>query len=301
MSYRVRTVDVFTARPLAGNQLAVVLDADGLDPGKMQDFAREMNISETTYVLAPADPAHAARVRIFTPTAELAFAGHPTIGTAWVIRDEGLIPAGAESLVLEEGIGPVPVRVDAQAEPAVLWMTHPEVSFGAVFEDRTALVEALGLAPSDLAEGIPMQIASTGNPFLFVALREPQAVDAAQCDAAALRRAFAGHVAEAVFIFAPAGPGRLYSRMFAPLTLGIWEDPATGSGTGPLGAFAVKHGLVPKAAEVDLVSEQGTRMGRQSFLKIRLAYSSADLPSLIEVGGSVRPVLSGELADGILD
>ena len=110
MSYRVRTVDVFTARPLAGNQLAMVLDADGLDPGKMQDFAREMNISETTYVLAPADPAHAARVRIFTPTAELAFAGHPTIGTAWVIRDEGLIPAGAESLVLEEGIGPVPVR-----------------------------------------------------------------------------------------------------------------------------------------------------------------------------------------------
>ena len=301
MSYRVRTVDVFTARPLAGNQLAVVLDADGLDPGKMQDLAREMNISETTYVLAPADPAHAARVRIFTPTAELAFAGHPTIGTAWVIRDEGLIPAGAESLVLEEGIGPVPVRVDAQAEPAVLWMTHPEVSFGAVFEDRTALVEALGLAPSDLAEGIPMQVASTGNPFLFVALREPQAVDAAQCDAAALRRAFAGHVAEAVFIFAPAGPGRLYSRMFAPLTLGIWEDPATGSGTGPLGAFAVKHGLVPKAAEVDLVCEQGTRMGRQSFLKIRLAYSSADLPSLIEVGGSVRPVLSGELADGILD
>jgi len=301
VSYRVRTVDVFTARPLAGNQLAVVLDADGLDPGKMQDFAREMNISETTYVLAPADPAHAARVRIFTPTAELAFAGHPTIGTAWVIRDEGLIPAGAESLVLEEGIGPVPVRVDAQAEPAVLWMTHPEVSFGAVFEDRTALVEALGLAPSDLAEGIPMQVASTGNPFLFVALREPQAVDAAQCDAAALRRAFAGHVAEAVFIFAPAGPGRLYSRMFAPLTLGIWEDPATGSGTGPLGAFAVKHGLVPKAAEVDLVCEQGTRMGRQSFLKIRLAYSSADLPSLIEVGGSVRPVLSGELADGILD
>ena len=301
MSYRVRTVDVFTARPLAGNQLAVVLDADGLDPGKMQDFAREMNISETTYVLAPADPAHAARVRIFTPTAELAFAGHPTIGTAWVIRDEGLIPAGAESLVLEEGIGPVPVRVDAQADPAVLWMTHPEVSFGAVFEDRTALVQALCLAPSDLAEGIPMQVASTGNPFLFVALREPQAVDAAQCDAAALRRAFAGHVAEAVFIFAPAGPGRLYSRMFAPLTLGIWEDPATGSGTGPLGAFAVKHGLVPKAAEVDLVCEQGTRMGRQSFLKIRLAYSSADLPSLIEVGGSVRPVLSGELADGILD
>jgi len=297
MAYRVRTVDVFTQRQLAGNQLAVVLDADELSAEVMQAIAREMNLAETTFVMTPQQDGAAARIRIFTPSTELPFAGHPTIGTAWVIRDEGLIPAGAESLVLEEGIGPVPVRVDAQADPAVLWMTHPEVSFGAVFEDRTALVQALGLAPSDLAEGIPMQVASTGNPFLFVALREPQAVDAAQCDAAALRRAFAGHDAEAVFIFAPAGPGRLYSRMFAPLTLGIWEDPATGSASGPLGAFAVRYGLIARAAEVSIVSEQGTRMGRQSFVHIRLIYADlADDPNRIEVGGSVVPVMTAELA-----
>ena len=108
--HRIHTVDVFAEKPLAGNQLAVVLDAEGIPGDAMQRIAKEMNISETTFVLPPSDPAYAARVRIFTPASELPFAGHPTVGTAWVLSTEGLVPGGALEFVLEEGIGAVPVR-----------------------------------------------------------------------------------------------------------------------------------------------------------------------------------------------
>jgi len=296
MTYPIRIVDVFTERPFAGNQLAVVLNADGISGETMQSVAREMNFSETTFVLAPDERDHAARVRIFTPAAELPFAGHPTVGTAWVLWKEGLVKNGGDSFILEERVGPVAVRLQRDGGRELIWMTHPPVKFEQTIPDRALVASALGLSEADLTPSVPLQVATTGNPFLFVALRDRRAVDAASSDASRLNRIFAGREALAVFMFAVDGPGGLYGRMFAPHLLGISEDAATGSAAGPLGAFAVKHGLVPRAGTVSLVTEQGTKMGRQSFLHVELAYGSdPDIPTKIEVGGSVVPGVSGEL------
>lgn len=293
--YTIHVVDVFTERPLAGNQLAVVLDAEGIPGEAMQRIAKEMNISETTFVLAPEKADSAARLRIFTPGAELPFAGHPTIGTAWVLFTEGLVPGGSLEFTLEEGVGPVRVRGERLAHGLRFWMTHPQVRFGEVLTERGAVAAALGLAETDLHPNAPIQGASTGVPFIYVPLVDARSVDAASSEKERLARVFR----DGVFLFASLGDNRLYSRMFSPHVLDIHEDPATGSGSGPLGAFAVKYGLVPRSDAVAIVSEQGTKMGRQSFIHINLAYqSTGDVPSLIEVGGSVVPMLKGELAGG---
>ena len=294
-AHPIRTVDVFAESPLAGNQLAVVLDADDIPGEAMQKIAKEMNYSETTFVMQPEDPAHAARVRIFTPASELPFAGHPTVGTAWVLASEGLVPGNSMDFVLEEGVGPVRVRGVKGPLGLTFWMRHPELTFGVVERRRAQAAEAIGLPEAELLEDVPVQVVSTGNPLLFFALRDGLAVDEAIPDYELLRDVLAGTSSNGAFVFAVVGANRLYSRMFS---LDIPEDPATGSGTGPLGAFAVRYGLVPRAPKVPLVSEQGTKMGRQSFLHIELTYRSEDdVPSDIEVGGSVRPVITGTLLD----
>lgn len=294
MTRQIRVVDVFTDKPLAGNQLAVVLDAKRMPAKLMQRIARELNFSETTFVLPPDDPAHAAKVRIFAPTVEMPFAGHPTIGTAWVLANEGLVPGGRLEFILEEKVGPVPVRGVKEGERLMFWMTHPKVSFGKVFP-HSRVAAAIGLKEADIVDAVPTQVATTGNPHLYVALRDARAVDAALSERARLQTVLGADSPFGLFLFAVTGENRLYSRMFS---LDIPEDPATGSASGPLGAYAVKYGLVERAPTVSIVSEQGTKMGRQSFIHIELAYGeSKDIPERIEVGGSVMPVLSGTLAD----
>jgi trans-2,3-dihydro-3-hydroxyanthranilate isomerase len=296
--YRLRWVDVFTDRALAGNPLAVVLQADGLSTVQMQAIARETNLSETTFVLPPEKREHAAKVRIFTPHVELPFAGHPTVGTGWVLLDEGLVSPDAAEFTLEEGVGPILVKVDRSGGALVLWMTHPIVKFGETIEQRHELAAALGLTVADLQPDVPIQIASTGGPFVYLALKDAAAVDRAVSSGEALTRLLDPHGLLPVFLFAAIDGKRLYSRMFGPhSTTQIVEDPATGSASGPLGAFAVRYGLIPRASQVLLVSEQGTKMGRQSFIQIKLAYSAgADIPERIEVGGSVVPVMTAELS-----
>ena len=289
---QIRIVDVFTSKPLTGNQLAVVLDGRGISSGDMQRIAREMNFPETTFVLPPDHPAHAARVRIFTPVMELPFAGHPTIGTAWVLANEGLVLGGGSEFTLEEAVGPVAVRRVKGND--MVWMTHPALTFGQVLP-HAKVAAAVGIKEADVINDIPAQLASTGNPFLFVALKDAAAVDRATPDPLRVRKLLKGTKAHGVFLFATLGPGRLYSRMFAE---DVPEDPATGSAAGPLGAYAVKYQLVKRAPTVEIESEQGTKMGRQGFVFIRLKYgASNDIPEKIEVGGSVKPVLSGTLAD----
>ena len=295
--YRLRWVDVFTDKALAGNPLAVVLQADGLSTTQMQAIARETNLSETTFVLPPEKREHAAKVRIFTPHAELPFAGHPTVGTSWVLLDEGSVSSDAAGFTLEEGVGPIPVKVDRSGPAVVLWMTHPTVKFGETIEERGELAAALGLTIADLHSDVPIQILSTGVPFVFIALKDAATVDRAVASGEALTRVLEPHGLPPVFLFAVVASNRFYSRMFA---LHSWarivEDPATGSASGPLGAFAVRYNLVPRAPELLLVSEQGTKMGRQSFIQIKLAYSTgAEIPERIEVGGSVVPVMTAEL------
>jgi len=296
--YRLRWVDVFTDRALAGNPLAVVLRADGLSVAQMQAIARETNLSETTFVLPPEKREHAAKVRIFTPHVELPFAGHPTVGTGWVLLDEGLVGPDAAAFTLEEGVGPIRVRVDRVGGDVVLWMSHPPVKFGTVIEKRADVAAALGLTVDDLLPDVPIQVVATGVPFLYVALTSPDVVDAAVSSAEALTNVLDPHGLPPVFLFAAAGGNRLHSRMFGPHSeTRIVEDPATGSASGPVGAFAVRYGLLRRAPQVSIVSEQGTKMGRQSFIHIELAYpADGELPSRVEVGGSVRPVMTAELS-----
>lgn len=285
-------VDVFTNRMFGGNPLAVFLDGRGLSDVEMQAIAGEMNLSETTFVLPPDDPAHAAHVRIFTPSAELPFAGHPTIGTSWVLRDRGVVPADASSFVLELGLGPITVHVDED----FLWMNQGAASFGPVFEDRVAVAGAIGLTVADLMPDMPVLPASTGSPFIYVPLRDPATVDrvAPELDAYQQFVARVGWRTRSAFFFAPTPDGGAYARMIGIGRGMLREDPATGSANGPLGAYLVKYGIVRGEGVVEIVSEQGTAMGRQSFIHLRVESENGE-PGRVEVGGQVVPVFEGVL------
>ena len=286
-------VDVFTDRVFGGNPLAVFLDGRGLADGEMQAIAREMNLSETTFVLPATRPDCAVRVRIFTPAREVPFAGHPTIGTAWVLATEGRL--GGRTAALEEGIGAVPVELEGDpGRPSFVWMHHREPRFGPPVSDRAAVATALGLDEADLCPRVPICTGTTGSLFLYVALRDRAAVDQAVLDVAAMRRAFGDAPLPGVFVFAAEWPSGAYSRMFAPHTSGIPEDPATGSASGPLGAYLIQHGLLAAGDPAQIVSEQGAKMGRPSFVHVRLRARDGDV-SDIRVGGGVVPVLHGRL------
>jgi trans-2,3-dihydro-3-hydroxyanthranilate isomerase len=293
-SYRYLVVDVFTEVAFRGNPLAVFPDASALSDDEMQTLARELNLSETSFILPAVKPGHAARVRIFTPNSEMEFAGHPTIGTAYVLSALGRIPPDATSFVLEENIGPVPIRLERRADPFLAWLQTPPIRFEASY-DRDACAEALGLGAGDLLGDYPAQVVSAGNPFLFVALRDPSAVDRAELDVRAIERAAPSFSANGVFVFAPV-PAGVYARMFAPMS-GIREDPATGSATGPLAAYLVEHGLIEKRDGLHFINEQGTKMQRRSLIHA-LLHVSGDTLQTVEIGGSVVGVIEATVELG---
>src|SRR6267142_1418382 len=192
--YDVVQVDVFTERVLRGNPLAVFLDGRGLDDGEMQALAREMNLSETSFVLRATRADCAARVRIFTPARELPFAGHPTVGTAWVLATRGRLGGGARA-TLEEGIGPVAVELEGDpARPSFVWMRHRDAEFGPPVSDRTGVATALGLDAAALHASAPIRVGSTGSPFLYVPRRGRPGRARRGGDAARGRRAAARRV-----------------------------------------------------------------------------------------------------------
>lgn len=288
------TVDVFTSVPFEGNALAVVTDARGLDTPAMQRIAREFNLSETTFILPPANPKHTAHVRIFTPYSELPFAGHPTLGTTFVLRGD----SAATDFVLEESAGPIPVRVATGADgSARFWLTTPPIAFGDRIE-RQPVAAALGLRVEDLHAGVAPQIATAGPPFLFVPLTSRELVNRIELlDPRELRGA-APHALAGVYVFALLGRSAdgtyaAHGRLFAP-EQGIAEDPATGSAIGPLTALMIRHGMLPREDGLRVLVEQGTKMGRRSLLHALVHIDGADEPR-IEVGGSVVPISRGEL------
>jgi trans-2,3-dihydro-3-hydroxyanthranilate isomerase len=317
--YRFAQVDVFSERAFAGNQLAVVFDAEDLSATVMQDIAREMNLAETTFILPSRRPDCAARVRIFTPAREMPFAGHPTIGTAWVLAANGLVPGSADRFRLDEEIGPVPVELEGDPRaPCFVWMRHRDATFEAEVRDRDGVAAALGLKVDDLLPHVPIESGSTGNAFLYVPLRDAATVDRVVLDARRLEDVAPATAAIGVFVLAPdpdPAARRVYTRMFAPAH-GVAEDPATGSASGALGAYLVRHGLVRAEGDTRIVSEQGTKMRRQSFVHIALTaretidghgetfdgrgtsrFTSRSLVAVtdLRVGGSVVPVLDGTI------
>jgi len=295
--YRFVQVDVFSERAFAGNQLAVVFDAEDLSAGAMQEIAREMNLAETTFLLPSRRPKCAARVRIFTPAREMPFAGHPTIGTAWVLAAHGLAPAGADRFELDEEIGPVPVELEGDLRaPRFVWMRHRDATFDAEVRDRDGVAAALGLKGDELLPGAPIESGSTGNAFLYVPLRDRATVDRVVVDARRLEEVAPATAQIGIFVVAPdpdPAARRVYTRMFAPAH-GVAEDPATGSASGALGAYLVRHRLVRAEGETRIVSEQGTKMGRQSFVHVALKAHDG-VASDLRVGGSVVPVIEGTL------
>ena len=263
-------VDVFTDKKFGGNQLAVFRDGRGIDATLMQAIAKELNLPEAAFVL-PAEQGGDHRVRIFTPAKELPFAGHPTVGTAYVLAD-----GKDTSLRLEETVGTLTVTVrDGFSE-----MEQPLPTFEPV-ADRAAVAASVSLQVGDLEPALPIEIGSSGNRFMFVPVTSIDAV----------KRASPRGLIEAAYIFSTAtvAPGStVHGRMYAPWQ-GIAEDPATGSACGPLGAYLVRHGLSDGKR---IVAEQGYEMGRPSLLYVRIGGTRERITS-VHVGGRCAPAGGG--------
>lgn len=293
-------LNVFTNQPFTGNQLAVFLDAEGIDEKQMQRIANEMAFPETTFVFPPEVSGTDARVRIFTPSKELPMAGSPTVGTTFALAGAGRLRAGADKALLGLGIGPTTVGLEwGQNTLRFAWMKQTNPTFGPIVTDGVAIAAALGIQPRELAGGnLPVQVGSSGLPFLYVALNSRAAVDAAALDRAKLCALLRVLDLEElpVFVFSPtpADDGAtVYSRVFAP-TLGISEDPATGSASGPLGAYLLKYNAVSAKTASRLVSLQGVRMGRPSRIHIALS-SDAGVLEEVQVGGEAVVVGEGTI------
>lgn len=293
-------VDVFTDRAFGGNPLAVFRNGRGLADATMQAIAKEFNLSEVTFLLPPADPACDYRVRIFTPDQELPMAGHPTVGTAFVLAHEHLIePDGGDHLAVtfEEGVGPIPVRVEFKdGAPTYAEMTQPPPAFGPRLEDRRAVAAMLSLGADDLDDRLPVEVVSCGVPFLYVPLKGLDAARRARPRADLVERAAGDGVPPEVFVFTRETEhptSTVHSRMFAP-GIGITEDPATGGASGPLGSYLVRHGVVDGGASTEIVSEQGIEMGRPSFIKITIERDGDDIKA-VRVGGQCHYMGEGFL------
>jgi trans-2,3-dihydro-3-hydroxyanthranilate isomerase len=294
MDYHFEQVDVFTKRRFAGNPLAVFTDGRALSPSDMQQIAREMNLSETTFVVPPTQPECVAKYYIFTPDKELPFAGHPTVGTAFVLARLNASRSQSDTMNLEAAVGKVAVRLEGRKDdPETVFFTSPPVKFGSRFTDRAGVATALNLREDDLVEGIPIEEAGCPIMHPYVTLRSVTAVDSAVVNPQLFATAL-GQSPSGVYIFSPTPDrNRIYARYFSFTHAGTIEDPATGSAASPLGAYLARYGLLD-GEKPEFVIEQGTRMGRQSFLTVSMTCRGAEVEK-IEVGGSVVPVLSGTL------
>lgn len=290
------TADVFAEKPHAGNQLAVFLDAGGLSTEQMQTLALEMNLPESSFVTSKRERDGGWDVRIFTPRAELPFAGHPTLGTAFVIR-EALLPEPAQEVRLNLKVGQIPVRYRRDpsdgVERGVMTQRPPE--FGEVIPHETA-AGVLGLDLNDVDGSFPAQKVSTGLAHLIVPVKTLSAVKRARLDPARYDAMIRDHDQRTIFFFSRETYSKendLNARMFAP-AFGIAEDPATGSAAGCLAGYLVKHRFLGKPSAT-VRMEQGYEIDRPSLLF--LESSEKDGTIEIQVGGRVFLTAKGELLE----
>lgn len=303
LSYHV--VDVFTETPFGGNQLAVFTSGQHVPEHAMQKLAREINFSETTFVMPPQDSANDFGVRIFTPAMELPTAGHPTIGTAFVLAREGFIDLAEDRVTvrLEEGVGVIPVTLTFdQGAPDLITMQQPLPTFGAEIANRAAIAEMLSITPADLLEGYPIQVVSSGVPFTFVPLKNLEVIQRAKLRGDLWEKTLKDTAAPKIFMFTletENSQSTVHSRMFAP-SLGIAEDAATGIASGPLGCYLVKYGLVSREKWGSMISEQGIEMGRPSLIHISIDYDGANFTG-VRVGGRCVAVAEGYFYEDLFD
>jgi trans-2,3-dihydro-3-hydroxyanthranilate isomerase len=277
--FRYVVADVFTDTPLQGNQVAVFTDAREIPEDKLQPIAREMNYSETVFVYKPEGEGH-ARIRIFTPKAELPFAGHPTLGTAFVLSG----PLQLEEIKLETGAGVIPVRLEREEGRIVFGRMAQPLPTVEPYDGEERLLEILGVSRSEL----PVEVYDNGVRHVYVCLGSEDEVAALRPDVTRLAEEMA-----ALGFNCFAGEGRHWkTRMFAPYG-GVAEDPATGSAAGPLALHLARHGRIAFGDEIEI--SQGAEVGRPSKLFARVD-GSADDVERVEVGGSAVTVARGELS-----
>ncbi|HEX7550493.1 MAG TPA: PhzF family phenazine biosynthesis protein, partial [Candidatus Methylomirabilis sp.] len=267
---------------------------------QMQAIAREMNLSETTFVLPPTDPRAAYWMRIFTPAKEIPFAGHPSVGTAYVMACAGRFPLQepVTRIFQQVGIGTLPLDIEVtNGKPGRVVMTQGKSSFGGVIRDVTPIAEALGLDSMILARAdLPVQVVSTGLEHLMVSLPDMETIAALHVNLSALDVVLRKCGALGCFVFTLATTSSdafAHARMFAP-GAGVPEDPATGSAAGPLGAYLAIHGALP-GKQTSFVIEQGVEMGRPSRIWVEVGRDAAGMPNMIRVGGTTVPVIRGTI------
>jgi trans-2,3-dihydro-3-hydroxyanthranilate isomerase len=294
--YRYIHLDVFTDRRITGNQLLVFVQPAGLDADAMQALTRESNYSECTFVWPPEQAGTDHRVRIFGRTAEMPFAGHPTIGTAFALAHAGVLKPNMTKTVFGLGVGPTNIDLEWKgSQLAFAWMTQLKPTFGKTVDDVNGLAAAIGLEPGAVVK--PAQEVHTGSTFLVVPLATRKAVDAAVQDRGKMDAVFAaaGVTRRGMYIFSTErgqDDATAYSRLLG--TGGI-EDPATGSAAGPAGAFAVKHGFVPPERGESIVFVQGVLVRRPSRIHVKVASSGGEIAS-VKVGGTSVVVGEGSMS-----
>ncbi|MGE3276615.1 MAG: PhzF family phenazine biosynthesis protein [Vicinamibacterales bacterium] len=300
-SYRYLHLDVFTGTRFEGNQLAVFLDARGLDTATMQKMAQEMNFAESTFLLPAESPETDIRMRIFTPAFEMPMAGHPTVGTTFALASTGAITPARDRWTYGLNIGPTPVGLEWAGDTlAFAWMTQRVPEFRPPVVPVDEILRAAGVDPAAVtASGCPVEEGSSGAAFIYVPVATREAVDGAEPDVArlkALRSAFPGdHIGVFVFSTEAVEPGvTVYSRMFAP-GHGVPEDPGTGSASGPLGAYLVRHGQVAGDEAQRIVSRQGVKMGRPCRIHVRVDQDGSGAVTGVKVGGQAVIVAHGDL------
>jgi len=286
-------VDVFTNKKYTGNQLAVFRNTENMSDSDMQNLAREMNYSETTFILSETEHNGGYDVRIFTPEKELPFAGHPTLGTSYIIQRE-IIGQPIEKITLNLKAGQIPVTFSyVDNTPDELWMKQLQPEFKQTI-DKEIISRVLNLDPADIDDRFPVQEVSTGTPFILVPVKTLSAVKKAVVNRDLYFKLIDKMESKAVFFFAPETyheKNHLNARLFADY-YGVPEDPATGSANGCLAGYLVKHRYF-KSDKIDVRVEQGYEINRPSLLKLRADETNGRIN--VFVGGSVVMTARGEL------
>jgi trans-2,3-dihydro-3-hydroxyanthranilate isomerase len=286
-------VDVFAEKKYVGNQLAVFRNVQSLSDETLQQIAHEMNFSETTFILDETEKNGGYDVRIFTPNEEVPFAGHPTLGTAYILAND-IIRQPIKKIVLNLKVGQIPVTIEGKTDQSeILWMKQINPIFGPTF-DAQHLARILNLKLDDVDSHFPIQAVSTGLPFIIVPLKSLAAVKQAYINRDLYFDFIKNLEAKAIFIFCPETydpQNKINARMFADC-YGIVEDPATGSANGCLAGYLVKHRYFNNS-EIDIRIEQGYEINRPSILYLKAKYIN-DMAIDIFVGGKVQMIAKGE-------
>jgi len=298
--YQFIQADVFTDRPFTGNPLAIFPEAEGLSTEEMQSIAKEMNLSETTFVLPATDLKAQLRLRIFTTGAELPLAGHPVVGTCFILAQRGVfsLEEGTNRIHQECGVGVLPVDITVTDGKVVqVVMTQSPPRFFDEYTDRKLLADSVGLSEDQLLpDDLPAQVVSTAVPQLMVPARSLRHMDKIELDLVAMKKVLATTRSDSFMIFTREcvhDESTVHARMFAP-TMGIGEDPATGSAAGALGAYLVRRGLVKAEPTAHILVEQGYEMGRPSSIHVEVDTDEQG-PVAVRVGGKAVEVADGKL------